>query len=133
MLKKEHHQEAVERFAAAVATLARELINSGGVPHDAVAAGLRIEAGKIEVDGPRSDMAIDERELVDLARKAHEFINALMVSGIPEDTAVVAIVNTLIERVTRTRGAPAAAKWMHGLASLVEIHGAAIEATSNSH
>ncbi|MAM37510.1 MAG: hypothetical protein CL949_03175 [Erythrobacter sp.] len=133
MLNDEHKPEAIRNFCTAIANLARELIEAGGVTHSALAAGLRVEAGKIEVAGPRDPMSMDEREMVDLARKAHEFINSLMVAGVDERIAVVTIGNTLVERVARTRGAAGAAHWLRGLATLVDQNGDAIEETSKAH
>lgn len=133
MLDDEHKPEAIRNFCTAIANLARELIDTGGVTHESLAAGLRIEAGKIELAAPRAPMATDEREMVDLARKSHEFINSLMVAGIDERVAVVTIGNTLVERVARTRGAAGAAHWLRSLANLVDANGDAIEATSRAH
>lgn len=133
MLNEEHKPEAVQRFCAALANLSRELIETGGVAHSALAAGIRIEANKIEMAGPRSPMTAGEQELVDLARKAHEFINSLMVAGIDERVAVVTIGNTLVERVARTSGAAGAAHWLRSLAKLVDDNGDAIETTARAH
>ena len=133
MLKPEDHPEAVQRFVTAVANLSRELIESGGVPHQMLAAGLRIEAGKIEVAGPRAPMKPDERELVDLARKTHEFVNSLQVAGIDETVAITVLGNTAIERVARRSGASGAEQWLRGLAAFVGANGSALEQTARHH
>lgn len=133
MLNDADKPEAVRNLCAAISNLASELIQTGGVSHDAMAAGLRMAAGKIELAGPREPMAMNDREMIDLARKAHEFINTLMVAGIDERIAVVTIGNTLIERVVRTRGAAGAAQWLRGLAKVVDDHGGEIETTARSH
>lgn len=133
MLNDADKPEAVRNLCAAISNLASELIQTGGVSHDAMAAGLRMVAGKIELAGPREPMAMNDREMIDLARKAHEFINTLMVAGIDERIAVVTIGNILIERVVRTRGAAGAAQWLRGLAKVVDDHGGEIETTARSH
>lgn len=133
MLNDADKPEAVRSLCAAISNLASELIQTGGVSHDAMAAGLRIAAGKIELAGPRGPITTEDREMIDLARKAHEFINALMVAGIDERIAVVTIANSLVERVARTRGAAGAAHWLRGLAKLVDDNGDTIEATARSH
>ncbi|MGN5375920.1 hypothetical protein [Sphingomonas hankookensis] len=125
--------EAVARFAGAVANLSADLL-AAGVQPEALAAGLRIEAGKVERHVPPvSGRQPDERELTELARKAHEFINTIQIAGIEEQTAVVVISHVLVERVARTRGAAGAAHWLRGLARLVDANGDVIETTSKAH
>lgn len=137
----------------AIANLADECVAAGVTPANVVeavadglgivltrhyqaeqaAALLRIQAGKIEMTAPRAPMPSDERELVDLARRAHEFINTLQVAGIEELVAVTVLMNTAVERVARTRGAAGAAHWLRSLASMVDKFGDAIEVTARSH
>lgn len=124
--------EAVTRFAAAVGNLSAELL-AVGVSPDALAAGLRIEAARVESRGPKPDMTTGERELIDLTRKAHEFINTLQVAGIPEQVAVTVICHVLIERIARASGASGAANWLRGLAGLVDQNGDTFEATARAH
>ena len=133
MLKDEDKPEAVRRFCAAVQNIGQELIENGGVSHTALASGLRIEASKIEMGAPRAPMKADDRELVDLVRKGHEYINALVVAGVEERTAIVAFGNALIERVARTNGAAGAAEWLRRLAALVDQSSSEIEATARAH
>ncbi len=132
MIKPSDQPEAVRRFCGAVSNLSAELLQSG-VGHAALAAGLRVEAGKIEVAAPRIGMSTDEVELAGLVRQAHDFINTLMIVGIDEPVAVSAINNALVERVARTRGAAGAANWLRSIANLVEANAASIEETARAH
>ena len=125
-------REAVQRFTAAVGNLSAELL-AAGVHPEALAAGLRIEAGRVEARTPKTETTMDERELIDLTRKGHEFINTLQVAGITERVAVTVLGHVLIERVARTGGAAGAAHWLRGLARLTDANGDAFETTSQAH
>lgn len=122
----------ITNFCGAIGNVSKELI-AAGVPADALAAGLRIEASKVEAKGTRADMPADELEMVDVQRRGHEFINALQVAGIDERLAISALSNALIERVVRTNGAGGASTWLRNLAGMVDQHGALIEFTSRQH
>lgn len=80
----------------------------------------------------RRQMASDERELLELADNAQQFINTLQIAGIEERDAVTAIVNACTLRVARSRGAAGAADWLRRLADQVEIHAGAITAAARS-
>lgn len=133
MLNENERLEALRRFCYAVSSVAADLAGAGGLSRDAIAAGLRIEASKIELANDRPRMSASDQELLDLARRAHEFINTLIIAGIDERVAVVSIGNTLVERVARSNGAAGAANWLRGLAALVDQHGDDIEATAQAH
>lgn len=100
---------------------------------EAAAALLRIEAGKIERTIPKPVRAPAEQELVDLARRSHEFINTMQVAGMDESTIVTTLANTAIERVARTRGADGAALWLRRMAAVVDANASAIETTARAH
>jgi hypothetical protein len=133
MLNKNDQSEAVARTCEALGNVCRDLMEAGGVPAEMLAAGIRTEAGKIEARTAGAGMAPDEAELVQLARKAHEFINSLQIAGIEERTAVTCIANACVERVARLQGAAGAAHWLRNLAKLVDAHGDAIEETARAH
>lgn len=133
MLNENDRREAVKRFTKAVGTIAAELL-AAGAPGEGIAAALRIKAAAIEAELPRGEgMTPDERELVDLARTGHEFINTMQVAGIAEQVAVTVLGNVLVERVARVRGAAGAADWLRRLATLVDANAEAIEVTAQSH
>nr|WP_047170074.1 hypothetical protein [Sphingomonas sp. Y57] len=125
-------REAVARFAGAVGNLSAELLGAGVEPA-ALAAGLRIEAGKIEAQGRQRSMTADERELLEVAAKAHEFINTLQIAGIEERVATTCLVNTGIERMVRLHGPAKASRWLRGLADFVDRNGPAFEETGKHH
>lgn len=103
-------------------------------PAEQAAALLRLQAGKIEATAaPARPMTMDEQELLELASKAHEFINTLQVAGIAEHVAITSICNSLVERVARMRGAAGAAHWLRQLAALVDANGDAIETIASKH
>lgn len=132
MLHPKDRPEAIQRFCTATGNVARELIEAG-VGVEAIAAGIRMEAAKIEADAPRHPMEATERELVDLARKAHEFINTLQVAGIDERTAITCILNALIERLVRAHGPKGAADFLRRMGDFTEQHGDSLTQTSGSH
>lgn len=125
-------QEAVSRFTQAIGNVSIELVAAGVDPLP-LAAGIRIEAGKIETDCRPSGMVTEEGELIALARRCHEFVNTMQVAGLEERTVATCLLNTSVERVTRLHGAPAAAAWLRGMADMVEKNAESFERTARQH
>jgi len=122
MMSKEDQAVAVSRFTEAVRNIAVELLGAGVQPGP-LAAALRMRTAEVEAKASTSTTTPNERELIDLAAKAHEFINTLQIAGIEEHVAVTALSVASVERVVRSRGGAAAATWLRSLASLVEDEG----------
>lgn len=128
-----------ENKAANIATMCTALGNVGrdmiaaGIAPEALAAGWRNEAAKIEALGYRPSISPDEAEMLDLLKRTHEFINSLQVAGIDERIAIVTMGNALIERVARSKGAAGTVEWLQGLARNVEANAEVIEATAGHH
>lgn len=149
----EQDQEMVERFSTAISNIANECIAAGidtavlvkavssalrkvlanHAEPEQVAAALRIEAGKVEAMVPSIGRTPDEKELLDLVRRTHEFINSLQVAGIEERVIVTAMGHALIERVVRVSNAGGAVRWLLGLAQTVMGNADHLKTTSKAH
>lgn len=119
-------------FCTAIGNVAKEMI-AAGVPAYQLAAGLRIEAGKIEATQPRGGDTAGEQEIAAFHRRVHEFINTMQVAGMDEIEVVATIQNVCIERIARHRGASGAAHYLRSMAAIVEANAEAIEFTAKEH
>jgi hypothetical protein len=68
----------------------------------------------------------DRKEILDLSRKAGEWVDTLLASGIAEGVAVSAIQLALIERLLLAGGIDQARRWLQTQDALVGAHGAAM-------
>jgi len=68
----------------------------------------------------------DRKEILDLSRKAGDWIDTLLASGIAEGVAVSAIQLALIERLLLAGGVDQARRWLQTQDALVAAHGAAM-------
>jgi hypothetical protein len=68
----------------------------------------------------------DRKEILDLSRKAGQWINTLLASGIAEGVAVPAIQLALIERLLLAGGVDQARRWLQTQDALVASHGEAM-------
>lgn len=62
----------------------------------------------------------ERREMLELMKKAHAWIDALQIAGIEENVVVTAIHTVLVERALRAGGAPKTAAWLQGQAEMVQ-------------
>ena len=65
----------------------------------------------------------DRKEMLDLSRKAGEWIDTLQASGIAESVAVSAVQLALVERLLLAGGVEKARRWMQTHDALVASHG----------
>jgi hypothetical protein len=134
-MSPENQTGNVTNFCGAISNVARDMV-AAGVPADQLAAGLRIEAGKVEAKAVAAAPAIGpeaEQEAAALIRKAHEYINALQVAGMSEITIVTAHLLALVERMTRKVGVDGAATWLEGMAKAARDMGDGLEQTARHH
>lgn len=132
MLHPKDRPAAIQKFATAIGNISSELIEVGGVSHAALAAALRIEAGKVEVASPRRPMEASAREMVDLVRRVHDFINTLMVAGVGERVAETCILHAIIERIAAREGVDLAAAWLHHMGDYATKNAAMLGQTSQA-
>lgn len=65
----------------------------------------------------------EKREMLDLRAKTQAWIDSLIVSGMAENAAVSAMHMSLIERALVRGGVDETARWLRGMAAMVEANG----------
>jgi len=67
---------------------------------------------------------VDNSEMLELRAKAQAWIDSLQIGGMSENAAVAAIHLALVERALVAGGVEKTAKWLRGMAEMVEMAGA---------
>jgi len=63
------------------------------------------------------------REMLDVLKRAHAWIDAMQTAGIAENVIVTAIHTALVERALRAGGVAKTAEWLQGQADMVAALG----------
>lgn len=67
--------------------------------------------------------AVQHREMLDLLKRAHAWIDDLQIAGMAENTIVTAIHTALVERALRSGGVTKTVEWLQGQADMMHTMG----------